>query len=163
MRLALFYILLIAIQGFLGALLSPIPPPDLFLLAVLTLLWRVPPWSLVLIAYGVGLLQDVIGGGVVGFHAFGLAAGAVVAVAVRAQLTQSGPLERAVVIGSALVGKWLVLMGMFAWLAGAVPEIGRFALTAGSEALLTGVAALIVMPWGDRLLERVAGLRKELL
>lgn len=163
MRLALFYILLIAIQGFLGALLSPLPPPDLFLLAVLTLLWRVAPWQLVLIAYGAGLLQDTIGGGVVGFHAFGLATAALVAGAVRAQLTQSGPFERAVVIGAALLGKWLALAGMLTWLSGAAPGLGRLAITAGTEALLTGAAALIVIPWGDRLIERVAALRKELL
>ena len=60
MRLVLFYLVLLVPQGFLSALLAPVPAPDLFLLAALTLLWRVQPWQLVLVAYGIGILQDML-------------------------------------------------------------------------------------------------------
>src|SRR5690606_194101 len=98
MRLVLFYLVLLVSQGFLSALLAPVPAPDLFLLAALTLLWRVQPWQLVLVAYVIGILQDVIGQGVLGMHAMALAGGALAATFVRAQLTNSGALERLLVV-----------------------------------------------------------------
>jgi len=66
MRLLLFYLVLVIAQGFLAALMTPLPTPDLFMIAVLTLLWRIQPWQLVLLAYAVGLLQDLMGAGVLG-------------------------------------------------------------------------------------------------
>ena len=62
MQLIFFYLTLMIIQGGLTALLMPLPPPDLFLLGALTLLWRLSAWQMVL-AYGVGLLQDIMGHG----------------------------------------------------------------------------------------------------
>lgn len=163
MRLLLFYLLLIALQGFLSALFGPVPAPDLFLLAVLTLLWRLPPWQLVLVAYGGGLLQDAVGNGVLGFHAIGLAGAALAASSLRAQLSQSGSLERLLVVVAGLAGKWLVLATLLAWLAGSPQALGDLLAVAAMETVLTLLAALVVIPWGDALLERTAVLRKELL
>ena len=61
MRVVLFYLLLIAFQGFLSAVFGTLPAPDLFLVIVLTLSGRLAPWQLVVAAYGIGLVQDVIG------------------------------------------------------------------------------------------------------
>ena len=121
MRLALLYALLLALQGFLGALMAPLSPPDLFLLGVLTLLWRVPAAPLVAIGYGVGLLQDLVGYGALGVHALGLAGGTLLASFVRAQVSQAGVLERFLVLVAALLGKWLVLTALLFWLGGADP------------------------------------------
>ena len=120
MRLVLFYLVLLVSQGFLSALFAPIPAPDLFLLAALTLLWRIQPWQLVLVAYAIGMLQDLIGQGVLGMHALGLAGAALAATFVRAQLTNSGALERLLVVFVAVVGKWVVLALLFGWLVRAV-------------------------------------------
>ena len=163
MRLVLFYLILVVAQGFLAALLAPIPPPDLFLLAVLTLLWRVPPWQLVLVAYGVGMLQDIVGSGVLGAHAFALAAAALAGSMVRAQLSNAGTLERMRVVFVAGLGKWVVMGGVIVWLSGSVGSLGRAGAVALVETVLTVAAGLLVLPWGAALLERSRVLQKELL
>lgn len=163
MRLVVFYLILLVAQGFLSALLAPVPAPDLFLLAVLTLLWRIQPWQLVLLAYGVGLLQDVVGSGVLGTHAFALAAGALVASLVRAQLSNTGVFECMLVVFVASAGKWAVIAGMVVWLSGTPIGLGRLGSVALVEATLTVAAGLLVLPWGAALLERSRILQKELL
>jgi rod shape-determining protein MreD len=163
MRLVLFYLILMVAQGFLSALLAPVPPPDLFLLAVLTLLWRVQPWQLVLVAYGVGLIQDLAGHGLLGMHAFALAGAALVASFLRAQLSNAGILERMLVVFVATAGKWVVLAGVLLWLADTPLGFGRVAAVAVVEGALTVAAGLLVLPWSAALLERSRVLQKELL
>lgn len=163
MRLVIFYLILLVAQGFLSALLAPVPAPDLFLLAVLTLLWRVRPWQLVLLAYGAGLVQDLMGSGILGTHALALAAAALVASLVRAQLSNTGVLERMLVVFVAALGKWAVMAGMLIWLAGGPIGMGRLGAVALIEATLTVAAGLLVLPWGAALLQRSRILQKELL
>lgn len=164
MRLLLFYLILVLSQGFLSALLAPLPAPDLFLLAMLTLLGRVPAWQLVLLGYGIGLTQDLVGHGVLGLHALGLAGAALAASGLRAQLSGSGFVERLMTLLAAAAGKWVVLGGLLLWLSpvplaaleGALPVVPL-------DLAFTLLAGLWVLPWGDALLERAAVLRKELL
>ena len=163
MRLALFYIVLVVAQGLLGALMAPVPPPDLFLIGVLTLLYRLPAWQLVLLGYGAGLLQDLVGHGALGVHALGLAGAALVASTVRAQLSQEGYLERALAVLSAVAGKWIVIAALLWWLARATPDWGSVAAVAALDAAFTVAAALVLLPWGFALLARTKALRKELL
>lgn len=163
MRLLLFYVVMVATQGFLSAVLAPLPPPDLFFLAVLTLLWRLSPWQLVAVAYGVGLAQDVLGNGVLGVHALALAAGALAASGARAQLTQSGFFERLVVVGTGLVGKWAVLALMLAWLSGGPVIWSDLVPVVVVEAVFTLGAATLALPWAHALMERTSALRKGLL
>lgn len=163
MRLIVFYLLLIAMQGFLATLIAPLPAPDLFLLGVLTLLWRLPPWQLVLIAYGVGVLQDVMGFGLIGMHGLGLAGAVLLASIVRAQLSQLGLLERALIIFSALVGKWLVFAGLLLWLSGSDNLLVELARVAPLEIVFTVVVGLWLLPFATLMMERSSVLRKELL
>ena len=160
MRLVLLYVLLLALQGFLGALMAPLSPPDLFLLGVLTLLWRVPPAPLVAVGYGVGLLQDLIGHGALGVHALGLAGGVLLASFVRSQVSQGGAAERLVVLVAALLGKWLVLTGLLFWLGSAQP-LEQVARVAPLEAAFTLLLGLWLLPYADLLRARQAGLRRE--
>jgi len=163
MRLVLFYLVLLMMQGFLGALLSPLPAPDLFLLAVLTLLWRLQPWQLVLLGYGVGMLQDVMGHGVLGTHAFGLAGAALFASFIRAQLTQSGFFEQLLIVLAAIAGKWVVMVAMLSWLSRA-PGAALAALPmVPVEAVFTLLVSIFLLPFAEILLQRVSLLRKELL
>ncbi len=162
MRLALFYLVLIVAQGFLGALMAPLPPPDLFLIGVLTLLYRLPAWQLVLLGYGAGLVQDLVGHGALGVHALGLAGAALVASTVRLQLSQEGFLERSLAVLAA-AGKWAVVALLLAWLAeGSVTWVSVGAVAA-LDAAFTVVAAVVLLPWGFALLARSKALRKELL
>lgn len=155
MRIALFYLLLFLTQGLLSAAFGTLPAPDLFLIAILTLLGRVAPWQIVLIGYGVGLLQDVVGFGFLGLHAIGLAAAALAAVVVRMQLSASGLLERILIVLGAMTGKWLVAALLLSWLSG-VQEVGEALLAVAiSETVLTIAVALLILPWADALLKRM--------
>ncbi len=163
MRLVLFYLVLLVSQGFLSALFAPIPAPDLFLLAALTLLWRIQPWQLVIVAYAIGMLQDLIGQGVLGMHALGVAGAALAASFVRAQLTNTGALERLLVVFVAVVGKWLVVALLFGWLVGVPYSLDRLGAVVAVEGALTVAAGLLVLPWSAALLDRSRVLQKELL
>lgn len=163
MRLALFYLVLVVAQGFLGALMDPVPPPDLFLIGVLTLLYRLPAWQLVLLGYGAGLAQDLFGHGALGVHALGLAGAALVATTVRAQLSQEGFLERSLAVLAAVGGKWLVIGVLLLWLSDGTPTWVGVASAAALDAAFTVAAASVLLPWGFALLARSQALRKELL
>lgn len=109
-----YFVLLIIVQGFLGRLLEPlgIAPPDLFLLTGAALAWRWRPVGALLGAYGVGLLQDVLGAGVMGLHAIGLAGAALLVLAVRRWLPGEGWRRLVLTVAAALVGQWLTFMLM---------------------------------------------------
>ena len=163
MRVVLFYLLLLAAQGFLSALFGTLPAPDLFLVAVLTLLGRVAPWQLVMAAYGIGLVQDLIGFGDLGLHAIALAGAALVASAVRAQLSGGGLLERLLVVVAAQAGKWIVAALLLVWLSGTPESAVTLLAVAVTETVLTAAVALLLLPWADALLDKSQVLRKELL
>lgn len=163
MRLVVFYLLIVLGQGFLSAVISPLPAPDLFLLAVLTLMGRLSPWQLVGAAYGIGLFQDLIGNGVLGLHAFALAGAAMVAIAVTAQLSQVGFFERLIRLVAAVVGKWLALTVLVLWLSGTAESMGSLAMVAIFDSVFTIALGLWLLPWADALFDRTAVLRKELL
>lgn len=154
MRLFIFYFVLVLIQGFLGTLLAPWPAPDLFLLAMMTLVWRVQAWQLVLAGYGIGLLQDVIGHGEWGIHAFGLAGAALVTSMVKAQLSQRGLFTRSLLFLAAFVGKWLAVTPLVMWQTGTTSSIEGILRVMPVELFFTLLASLIVIPWGDALMER---------
>jgi rod shape-determining protein MreD len=159
-RLFLFYFLLLLIQGFLAALLAPWPAPDLFLLAMLTLIWRLQAWQLVLAGYGIGLLQDVIGHGEWGIHAFGLAGAAMVCSLLRAQLSQRGLFTRSLLFLAAFVGKWLAITPLVMWQTGTVGSLEGILRVIPTELFFTLMASLIVIPWGDALMERTLLVRR---
>ena len=163
MRLLLFYLVLLTVQGFLSALVAPLPPPDLFFIAVLTLLWRLAPWQVVAVGYGVGLVQDMFGHGVLGVHALALATGALAAAGARAQLTGTGFFERMLVVAVGMVGKWAVMAAMVAWLSGTSILWEDLAAVATIETLFTVALAMLLLPWANALIERNAALRKGLL
>lgn len=163
MRLVAFYLSLLAGQGFLSAFFGTLPAPDLFLVAVLTLLWRLAPWQLVLAGYGIGLVQDLVGYGTLGLHAIGLASAALVASALRQQLSGSGQLERLIVILSACAGKWVVSGLLLVWLSGTPEAPLSLLAVVVTETALTVAAAMMLLPFADSLMERSKVLRKELL
>lgn len=163
MRLAAFYLLLLAGQGFLSAVSGTLPAPDLFLVALLTWMGRMPAWGLVIAGYGVGLVQDLVGFGPLGMHAIALAGAALTASALRAQLTGTGALERLLTVFAASVGKWLVAVALLVWLAERPAEPLTLVAVAVTETIVTVAVAAAVLPWSDRLLNRSRVLRKELL
>jgi rod shape-determining protein MreD len=163
MRLALFYLLLLLAQGLFSALLSPWPPPDLFFVAVLTLLRRLPAWQLVLAAYGIGLFQDVLGHGVLGLHAFGLAAASVAALLVRAQLTQSGLFERMALVAVGLCGKWFAVTASMVWITGTFDVLNSALRVVPFDIGFTLGLSVWLLPLADALFRRASVMRKELM
>ena len=163
MRLIFFYLALLAAQGFLGAALHPLSPPDFFLLAAVALLWRLPPWQLVLVGYGVGLAQDIMGHGQLGIHALALAGAMMGALMVKAQLSPEGIFPQTLVVLAALAGKWLTLVPLLIWLTGEPLAIMGILQVAPSEIVLTVLVSFLIMPWSNALMEQTLLLRKELL
>jgi rod shape-determining protein MreD len=157
MRLVAFYALLLVAQGFLSAVLSPLPAPDLFLVAVLSLMWRLAPWQLILAAYGIGLLQDVTGHGTLGLHAFGLAGAAMAASFVRAQLSQSGMIEHLVTVLGALAGKWIVMAGMLVWISGSWTSLSSLPAVLLFDSVFTLAAGTWLLGWAEYLISRNKG------
>jgi rod shape-determining protein MreD len=107
----------LGVQGVMGALLPVyVSPPDLFLLTALTLTMRLPPLWTVGVGYGVGLLQDILGAGALGFHASGIMAGVIVANFVRRGLSSESNVNQALGVLVALIAKWLVFIVMGYWM-----------------------------------------------
>lgn len=163
MQLIVFYASLLVLQGYVAVLLAPLPAPDLFVVAMLTLLWRLPAWQLVLIGYGIGLLQDIVGHGSLGIHALGIAGAALLASLVKSRINQAGLAERLLTVLSALVGKWLVIALLLLWLGRSRNPLEELLRVAPLEALFTVLASVVILPLASRLLDRSALLRKELL
>ena len=163
MRLILFYLLLLMAQGFLGVLLAPFAAPDLFLLALVALLWRIQPWNLVLIAYAAGLFQDILGHGHLGIHALGLAGAMMGAILIRSQFTSSEVLSRVLAVGMALLCKWLAIAPLIVWQSGSLASLKGILSVMPIELVLTFLASFVIVPWAEALLEKTRVFRRELL
>lgn len=117
-RAVVYAALLIAAQGLLSRLADSagLAAPDLFLLTAVALAWRMAPaWALVA-AYGVGLSQDLLGGGVLGLHAAGLAGAVLLVLLIRRYVADSGPLQVVLSVVGAVVGEWLTFGLLAYWL-----------------------------------------------
>ncbi|WP_245616392.1 Rod shape-determining protein MreD [Deinococcus radiopugnans] len=117
-RAVVYAALLIAAQGLLSRLADSagLAAPDLFLLTAVALAWRMAPaWALVA-AYGVGLGQDLLGGGVLGLHAAGLAGAVLLVLLIRRYVADSGPLQVVLSVVGAVAGEWLTFGLLAYWL-----------------------------------------------
>ncbi len=156
MRLLLFYLILLSFQGFVGALIAPLPGPDFFLLMALTPIRRLNAWQMVLIAYGIGLLQDLIGHGIFGMHAFALAVGIFMALLIKGQFSQ-GFFAQILLILTALLGKWMAMTAIIYWLN---PKIASDSFQGimnilPYEVVFTLVVGIFILPWSESLMQKV--------
>jgi hypothetical protein len=145
----LFLILLFfVLQGLLAPLLSPWPPPDLLMLAALLPLGRRPLWQVVGLAYLLGLVQDMAGGGVMGLHALALAAGVFVGGGVLPsglELSRAGLGWQLPALLGALAGKWAVMALLLGYLGQSAPV--TMVLRVGPlEALLSAAFLCLLSP-----------------
>ena len=153
MRLLFFYLVLLAFQGFISALIAPLPVPDLFLLMVLTPIRRLKAWQLILVAYGAGLLQDLIGNGVFGLHAFALATGVFFALMVKDHFSH-GLFSQVIIVLVALLGKWLAMIPMIFWLGSSPSTLHLLYRVIPYEFAFTVIAGIFVLPWAEALMQR---------
>lgn len=116
MRAVAFVLIVLALQSALGVLLpSGFTQPDVFLLTALTISARVRPQVALWMAFGIGLLQDVLGQGLIGFHGAGIAAGVFASFFVRRFLSAETNLNHATAVLVAEVAKWLVFVILAYW------------------------------------------------
>jgi len=154
MRLFLFYLILLSFQGFAGALFAPLPGPDFFLLIALTPIRRLKAWQMVLIAYGVGLLQDLIGNGIFGLHAFALAVGIFMALLIKGQFSH-GFLSQVLLIIAALFGKWLAMLAIIYWLNPRIESLQSIQSILPYEVFFTLLLGVFILPWSESLMQKV--------
>jgi len=153
MRLLLFYLILLSFQGFVGAVLGPLPGPDFFLLMALTPIGRLKAWQMVLLAYGVGLLQDLIGHGIFGLHAFALAVGIFMALLIKGQFSH-GLLSQLLLVISALLGKWLAMLAIVYWLNPRIEALSEILNILPYEVIFTLLAGIVILPWSESLMQK---------
>lgn len=142
---------------------APLPAPDLFLLALLVLLGRLGAWQLVLLGYAIGLLQDIVGHGILGLHAFGLAAAALAASFARMQISQRGIFAQTLIVTVALCAKWLAIAPLLVWQTGSLVVLPAALQVAFIELVFTLLLSFIILPWGEKLIERSLLMREDAL
>ena len=112
LRPTLYLLALVAVQSLLSRLAEAVgvAAPDLFLLTGAALAWRLAPLPALLAAYGVGMLQDVLGAGTLGFHAAGVAGGALLVMFVRRYVGDGSIFQGLLSVVAAVVGEWLAFL-----------------------------------------------------
>lgn len=117
-RPALYALALVVVQGLLSRLFDTLglPAPDLFLLTGAALAWRMPALPALLASYGVGFGQDLLGGGMLGLHAAGVAGGALLVLFVRRSFGDSGIFQAFLTVLAATLGEWLVFLLLTYWM-----------------------------------------------
>lgn len=143
----LLTLFLFLLQSLLTPLLAPYPPPDLLLIAALFWLGRFGLPRALLLAYGLGLLQDLAGSGTIGLHALGLAAGVFCGswAAHRDGFLQGSLPSQLVTVGFALFGKWLAFALLLLYLGQGQP-LGSTLQAASLELLFTLLVTALLHP-----------------
>ena len=124
MRILLYLLLIVGVQGALTRLLpEKVSPPDLFLLTGVALALRLRPLPALMAGYGIGLVQDILGHGLIGLHAAGVAAGVLFVLGLRKFLSDRGLLQTVVTVTAAVAGQWLAYLAITYWLRGGLVTV----------------------------------------
>ncbi|AFZ65865.1 rod shape-determining protein MreD [Deinococcus peraridilitoris] len=149
MRILIYLLLIIGIQGALTRLIPrELSAPDLFLLTAIALALRLRPLPALLLAYGIGLLQDILGHGALGLHAAAVSGGVLLVLGLRKFLSDRGFIQTVVTVTTGVIGQWLVFLILTYWLRNGLVTINTLVTVLPS--LLIGT--LLAAP----LLERLA-------
>ena len=148
LRAVLYFVLLIGLQGALSSLLTGngITPPNLFLLTGAAYALRLRALPALLAGYGVGLLQDVLGHGLLGLHAAGVAGGVLLLTGLRRFITDSGVFQSILMVGGGVLGQWAAFLILTYWLRGGLVTVDALKHVLPWELLLT----LLVSPLWDK-------------
>ena len=116
MKAVAFALIVFALQSALYVLLpAGFAAPDIVLLVALTAATRLEPTIGLTLGFGLGLVQDVLGAGVIGFHAAGVAVGVLVSFFIRRFFSAETGLNHAASILTAQVAKWVVFAMLDFW------------------------------------------------
>ncbi|GGQ99616.1 rod shape-determining protein MreD [Deinococcus ruber] len=157
LRGIVYFVLLIGLQGALSSLLTRagITPPNLFLLTAAAYALRLRAVPALLAGYAVGLLQDVLGHGLLGLHAAGLAGGVLILIGLRRFITDSGVFQSILTVVSAILGQWAAFLILTYWLRGGLVTVDALEKVLPWELLLT----LLVYPLWNRVMSWGLGKR----
>lgn len=156
LRLVAVWLALLALQSALSRLPAPLAPPDLLLLLALALALRLRPLPALLAGYGLGLLQDAVGHGLLGVQALGTAAGVLALLLLRSFVPLDTERRRGQYGAAALglLGQWLAFAALGLWLTEGPFSWGLFASLPASFALTVllapSVAAALNWALGPR-------------
>ena len=148
LRIIVYFVLLIGLQGALSSLLTRagITPPNLFLLTGAACALRLRSVPALLAGYAVGLLQDVLGHGLLGLHAAGIAGGVLILIGLRRFITDSGVFQSILTVVSAILGQWAAFLILTYWLRGGLVTVDALEKVLPWELVLT----LLVFPVWER-------------
>ncbi len=156
MRILLYLLLIVGVQGALTRLLPDrISPPDLFLLTGVALALRLRPLPALMAGYGIGLVQDILGHGLIGLHAAGVAGGVLFVLGLRKFLSDRGLLQTIVTVTVAVAGQWLAYLTITYWLRGGLVTVDTTATVLPVVLILT----LLISPMLERLATWAFGAR----
>lgn len=142
MRILLYLLLIVGVQGALTRLLPAyVSPPDLFLLTAVALALRLRPFPALLLAYAIGLFQDLLGNGLLGLHAAGVAGGVLLLLGLRKFLSDRGLLQMVVTVVTAVAGQWLTFLILTYWLRDNLVTVNTLSRVLPSVLILTLLAA----------------------
>ncbi|MFC4455712.1 Rod shape-determining protein MreD [Deinococcus sonorensis] len=149
-RAIVYFLLLLGLQGALASLLAPlgVTAPDLFLLTGVALALRLRSVPALLAGYGVGLLQDVLGHGLLGLHAAAVAGGVLLVLGARRQLTDGGVVGAILTVVIAILGQWTAFLILTYWLRGGLVTVDALMRVLPWELALT----VLVYPLWNRLM-----------
>lgn len=156
MRIILIVIAAFLLQGFVSGLLGDnFVPPDLIYLATLLLMASVSPYVGLPLAFGVGLLQDLLSAGHPGLHAVGLLFAAYTYYRLSRLVHWDELAGQAVILGGSFAAKWLGILLVALWLG-----LGSFnPLTLWSVILPEMLLTLLIAPFAIRLYQRLFAVR----
>ncbi|MBF6595547.1 MAG: rod shape-determining protein MreD [Thermaceae bacterium] len=154
MRILLLVILAFIAQSFLSGLLGEVlSPPDLIYLATLIAIGSVSPYAGLPLAFGIGLVQDLLSAGYPGLHAVGLLFAAYAYYRLTRLVHWDELAGKIVVLVGSFLAKWLGYLLIAVWL-----KMGGFnPLTLWPVMVVEMVLTLLIAPWVIGSYQRVFG------
>ncbi len=158
MRTILIVILAFVLQGFVSGLLGDdLTPPDLIYLATLLLVASVSPYVGLPLAFGLGILQDLLSAGYPGLHGVGLLFAAYAYYRLARLVHWNELAGQVVILGGSFVAKWAGMLLVAFWL-----RLGNFnPLTLWTIILPEMLLTLLIAPFVLQLYQQRYAIRSK--
>lgn len=157
MRIVLLIILAFILQSFISGLLGEaLAPPDLIYLATLMSVTVVSPYAGLPLAFGIGLVQDLLSAGYPGLHAVGLLFAAYAYYQLTRLVHWDELAGQLVMLVGSFIAKWAGYLLIAFWL-----KLGPFnPLTLWPVMLSEMVLTLLLAPWVIGRYQRLVGVMR---
>lgn len=143
MRIALLILLTFILQGVAsGLFVTPLVPPDLPYLAALGIAASSTPYLGLTLAFAIGLLNDLLSGGQLGFHAVGLLFAAYTFYRLTRAFHWDEAAGAALIYVGTFLAKWAGYLLMVYWLRSTGINWSGILMVMGIELVVTGLFAI---------------------